>query len=52
LRGTAIAVCPFCKKEMRLRRLEADGWIEQGERPPFHLLKGKKLLCPRKFGWA
>jgi len=44
--------CPFCKKEMRLRRLEADGWIEEGERPPFHLLKGKKLLCPRRLGWA
>jgi hypothetical protein len=37
---------------VEFRRLEADGWIEEGEKPPFHLLKGKKLLCPRRLGWA
>ena len=40
------ARCPLCG-ELEFVRREGE-WIERKEKPPFHLLKGRKVLCPRK----
>ena len=47
--GERPVVCPFCKRRMRFKKTAGE-WIEDGERPPFHILYQKRLLlCPEKF---
>ena len=47
--GKGEVTCPFCKRRMRFKKTAGE-WIEDGERPPFHILYQKRLLlCPEKF---
>ena len=38
--------CPLCGELEFVKRGEE--WLERKKKPPFHILRGGKVLCPKK----